>query len=863
MAENIEKRIQEAETLAGQGQVRDALSILHGILEDEPGNSGARKSIIDIHLRRQDFTNAVQEYLNWAGVLKRLKDYSGAVSVYRDLLNLESSVEKKSFLVGGRAADGTTQIRDLISAVRPQIYTDTGRLYSEIGDFDQAIQYLAAAVEVDPSNTAAHMSLGIAYMKKGMDREAIGEFQEVVRLAPDDAAYAYEMLGDIFMKSGKPPQSTMVWFRNAGDLYIRNKKFENAIRVYQRVLKFEPKNKDVLFRIGEIYARMGDYKKATQLYRQLAALYSDEGFQDKVIMLFEKMVEWNPDDVYLRDRVIEKYRNVLEADPSNLSARHKLIGHLFRKDAVDEAMKEFLLLARAYVDKGLLEDGIKVCKKLLELDANNIAARELLGQIYLKEKKMEESLVEYLKVTDILRERGEFEVADAYSRKLLDIFPQKEEILVHVARGHIEQKRLSEALVCLDQILKIQPENTNALKMKIGVLDNLGKIDEASMVCKSLVRLEPDNLETRENLLDFTLAQGRIQAAREQAVQISKLYEDRGDMASASRIYNRVLDYLPDDREIRKYTGELALKKGDTGTAREEFLLLAGLYYRDQQWDESLALWEKLRDIWPENLGIIRQISEVKRKQGDKEKALEYLVDLANRYQDRKIEKPAAKVLESALKLSPDNIKLRRDLIDLLMKHLRFDEASIHFKILLKDFLNAGDASGASKVARELIALHPFDLEMRQELAETFTAYRSLNEAQWILEDMADMYRSQGDMERAREIYERVADLYKRQGESDRYWKTREKIVNMFLEEKLEDMALAGAREVIVGELEEKLFDYAGELCSRIEDLFISRKDLKKAYDFLEEIVRTLSRRGETEGEIFIFERIERLYERE
>ncbi|MCL5035793.1 MAG: tetratricopeptide repeat protein [Chloroflexi bacterium] len=863
MADNIEKKIQEAETLAGQGQVRDALSILHGILEDEPGNSGARKSLIDIHLRRQDFTNAVQEYLDWAASLKKMRDYEGAVSVYRDLLNLESSVEKKSFLVGGRAAEGTIQIRDLINAVRPQIYADVGRLYYELGDLGQSIQYLAAAVESDPSDVGARLALGRAYMKKDMDREAIGEFQEVVRLAPDGAAYAYEMLGDIFMRSGKPPQSTMVWFRNAGDLYIRNKRYDDAVRVFQRVLKIEPRNKDVLMRIGEIYAQMKDYSRASQLYKQLAVLYSDEGLLDKVIMLYEKMVEWNPDDINLRDRIIEMYRKVLGADPSNLSARHKLIGHLFRKDSIDEAMKEFLVLAKAYVDKGLLEDGIKVCTRLLELDGENIGARELLGQIYLKEKNTDRALEEYLKVTDILRERGETDVADAYAKKLLNIFPQKDEILIHIARSSLDQKNWNEALLSLDRVLRGRPRNLQAMKMKINILDNMGRFDEAISVSQNYLKLEPDSLDVREKLLDFILAQGKIEPAREQAVQLSKLFEQKGESDSALRIYGRVLDYLPEDREIRKHIGDLYFQKGDKESAKDEYLLLAGLYYSDQKWDESLDLWNRVLEIWPENLSIRRRLSDVKYRQGDKEAALQILVNLMERYQERRLERPAVNVLEEALELSPGNIELRRKLIDLLMKHLRFDEASVHFKTLLKNYLNADDPRSAAVVARELIALHPFDLEMRQELAETFTTYRSLSEAQWILEDMADLYRSQGDMQRASEVYGRVADLYRRQGDTGGYWKTREKVINMLLEEKAEDAALAGAREVIVGELEENLREMAMTLSEKIENMFITAGGFKRAYNFLEETAKTLSRRGESEGEIYILERIERLYEKE
>lgn len=84
-----------------------------------------------------------------------------------------------------------------------------------------------------------------------MDEKAKGEFQEVIRLAPDNAALAYEKLAEIYFRQGKAIKNIVVLLKNAADMYQKKNQQAEALRVYQDILQYEPDNKDVLNRLGE------------------------------------------------------------------------------------------------------------------------------------------------------------------------------------------------------------------------------------------------------------------------------------------------------------------------------------------------------------------------------------------------------------------------------------------------------------------------------------------------------------------------------------------------------------------------------------------------------------------------------------
>ena len=124
-----------------------------------------------------------------------------------------------------------------------------------------------------------------AFASRAADQQrhaAIDQFQEVSRLAPQEAAQAYEMLGEIFArKKGRSVQNTKVWFQHAADMYVKKDLSADATRAYLRILDLEPDNRDILHALGDLYAKQERLQEAVETYRKLAGLYADNKPLDK------------------------------------------------------------------------------------------------------------------------------------------------------------------------------------------------------------------------------------------------------------------------------------------------------------------------------------------------------------------------------------------------------------------------------------------------------------------------------------------------------------------------------------------------------------------------------------------------------
>jgi tetratricopeptide (TPR) repeat protein len=89
--------------------------------------------------------------------------------------------------------DAAERLFDEVAKARPlpETYVLIGRTYRDAGQYDRARNALASALKIDPRVRRAHYYLGtIAVMQEGVVRldEAIAEFQQELRVAPNDPA---------------------------------------------------------------------------------------------------------------------------------------------------------------------------------------------------------------------------------------------------------------------------------------------------------------------------------------------------------------------------------------------------------------------------------------------------------------------------------------------------------------------------------------------------------------------------------------------------------------------------------------------------------------------------------------------------
>ena len=574
--------LETANAYANQGRWDEAIEAFQEALKSDPHNLDVRGYIISLSLKSGNYSEVIHQHMECAEIFRQQQDLDAAVDRYREVLRLEETIETQG--VSLRSADEIAQVKESVKRVKPEVCLQIGRFFLLRNEVDQAVQYLRKSIELGPGRWESHMSLGRAYMQLGMDREAIDQFQEVSRLAPQEAAHAYEMLGEIFArKKGRSVQNTKVWFQHAAEMYVKKNLLEDATRAYLRILDLEPENRDILHSLGELYAKQDRLAEAVETYRALAGLYADNKPLDKVIGLYETVVSWDPNARWAIDALIDIYESVLERNPTNINIRKRLVEHLIAVDKKAEVAPHYLQLAHGNIERGMLDEAVKSLRRLLELDRGNIPARELLGEIYLKKDMQYEALETFQQIVKLYRAKGDEDAALKFQQKMVQFFPQAPDLLYEVALSLREKQDLEGALTELDRIIAQKADDDKALLYKAQILTDLKQYDPAIHTYARILQLDPQRVDIRKHVIDLLLRTNRLDESSRQISVLPSQDEDvlrlrdrliilnmeRGRLPQAEK----ELDALPEDNDkrliFRKELVKLYLDAGNLEKAYE------------------------------------------------------------------------------------------------------------------------------------------------------------------------------------------------------------------------------------------------------------------------------------------------------
>jgi len=163
-------------------------------------------------------------------------------------------------------------------------FIQKGLAYSKARDWKNAIANYQEALKLEPDNGQIRYKLGEAYEKSNQTGEAIEQYGRVLAKNPQ-ADYAMVALADISLKAGrydeaikwygelikqKPREASL--YGNLGLAFGGKGMAEEEIKQYKKALAIDPKNSVVLFNLGAAYEKGKNDREATKAYRQILKL---------------------------------------------------------------------------------------------------------------------------------------------------------------------------------------------------------------------------------------------------------------------------------------------------------------------------------------------------------------------------------------------------------------------------------------------------------------------------------------------------------------------------------------------------------------------------------------------------------------
>lgn len=172
---------------------------------------------------------AAEAVISAAQVYQRLERYDEAIQLLRGLSQSQPDLIPAHFLLGaayertGRQDEAATQFRRVIE-LDPEYHAALnylGYLYAERGEhLDEALALVRRAVALDPDNGSYVDSLGWTYFQLGQREQARDYLERAARLEPKDGT-VHEHLGDVYVALGQTEKAREV-YRRAVELGDKN-----------------------------------------------------------------------------------------------------------------------------------------------------------------------------------------------------------------------------------------------------------------------------------------------------------------------------------------------------------------------------------------------------------------------------------------------------------------------------------------------------------------------------------------------------------------------------------------------------------------------------------------------------------------
>jgi non-specific serine/threonine protein kinase/serine/threonine-protein kinase len=234
-----------------------------------------------------------------------LKRYDEAIDAYKKAVSLNPYIEADIHL--GLAYsfysrclyDQAIENFKMAMQKKPDLsyasYNGLGLTYSEAGRNEDAIIEFEKAINLEPNNTAAHLNLAVLYIKLYCYDKAIKELRFVANIEPNGVAYNSE-LGEVFIKAGRydeaiEPLTNATLLKpdsasasrdqyNLGIAYAETGRYDEAAQSFEKCIALDPNYHDAYRIAGLLYLHLNRYDQAIKMYNSVLKIIPEDEDKD-------------------------------------------------------------------------------------------------------------------------------------------------------------------------------------------------------------------------------------------------------------------------------------------------------------------------------------------------------------------------------------------------------------------------------------------------------------------------------------------------------------------------------------------------------------------------------------------------------
>jgi tetratricopeptide (TPR) repeat protein len=619
--------------------------------------------------------------------------------------------------------------------------------------YDQALEACKLVTELDPEDPRAYFETGDVYLRMGN----------------------LQMAYDCFATASEKDKTYIPAWLNMAEIKFREHKDDEAVRLYQKVIRINPNFAQGYYELGRVYKEIRENEKALANLRK--AIELDIDYTEAHFAIGQICFEERQDEIA---RI--RFSRVIELAPTYAPA-HYFLGLLHHRNGrFQQAIEEFNTaidlshepariqfdLARLYADAGNWNEAKNLLEVVLAANPDFIDAVIQYAQTLERLDMPKDAEDEYIRAIEIAPEclpaheslarlyettNQIYKAEDEY-RKVVSIKPDHVDAQMALAKIYIVRDLHDKALDALHTVVEIKPDIFEAIS-NLAASTTPPCLDKAVDSYLHAIKIRPEAPQAHVELAEVYLNQDRAAKAIEEynrALEIDLSLTEALTNSAISTIFRklrtcrqllpRLVEMEPQNHSARFRHAETYYHCGQLEKALDEYLKVAEIneertdalirlgkiYASLEKWEDAAKFYNRVFETDPQNSIIHFELGKV--------------YDHLNRLTD------ALREFEAALEREPNNpeivtqiglIHRKQGNLDLAIERfnraIQIDTANpIPHRELAMAYINKGRVDKAIGEFKEALVYEPGNIAVNVELAKAYAS-------QGIVDDAVEAYR--------------------------------------------------------------------------------------------------------------------------
>ncbi|WP_111599701.1 tetratricopeptide repeat protein [Chitinophaga skermanii] len=322
-------------------------------------------------------------------------------------------------------------------------------------------------------------------------------------------------------------------------LLIESKKYKEALDILEKAALLDSNDINLYILKTDVYLALNQHEKAARLIENHIDQFSGEDRTELLLELADVYDDWEE-----FEKVFDCLKMVLEHDPNNVEALHKICFWTEFTGRNEESIRlhnniinEFPYNHLAWFNLGTAYQGLKLYEKAIDayqysvvIDEKFDYAYRNMGDAFIRLRKYNEAIevlqkhLEIAKPEDVIYEAighcyermHRYTQARYYYRKAVHLSPTDDKLYYKIAVAYMLEENWENAVKSLQSAIKINKQSAEYNMSMGGCLLELQRNKEALGFFMNAVRLRPSSINARLELIRGLYASQFYEEAIEQ-----------------------------------------------------------------------------------------------------------------------------------------------------------------------------------------------------------------------------------------------------------------------------------------------------------------------------------------------------------